>query len=67
MEWAGDGVVFFTMFLPAEERVAEFAAIEIGKKLGLEDVEVIHKEIMQEAEGTRIEVKGRVPFTIDTS
>jgi len=67
MEWTGDGVVFFTMFLPAEERVAEFAAIEIGKKLGLTDVEVIHKEIMQQAEGTRVEVKGRVPFTIDTS
>ncbi len=48
------------MFLPTEERIAEFAALEIGKKLGLEDVEVIHREIMQEAEGTRIELKGRV-------
>ena len=67
MEWAGDGIVLLTMFLPAEERLAEFAAIGIGKKLGLEDVEVIHKEIMQEAEGTRIELKGRVPFTIDTT
>ena len=28
-------------------------------------MEVIHKEIMQEAEGTRIELKGRVDFTID--
>ncbi|NMB07109.1 MAG: LuxR family transcriptional regulator [Tissierellia bacterium] len=65
MEWLGDGIVLMTMFLPAEERVAEFAALEIGKKLGLEDVEVIHKEIMQEAEGTRIELKGRVDFTID--
>ncbi|SHH61662.1 D-ornithine 4,5-aminomutase subunit OraE [Sporanaerobacter acetigenes] len=67
MEWMGDGIIQITLFLPAEERVAEFAAIEIGKKLGLEDVEVIHKEIMQEAEGTRIELKGRVPFTIDTN
>ncbi|WP_416197845.1 MAG: D-ornithine 4,5-aminomutase subunit OraE [Sporanaerobacter sp.] len=66
MEWMGDGIIQITLFLPAEERVAEFAAIEIGKKLGLEDVEVIHKEIMQQAEGTRIELKGRVPFTIDT-
>jgi D-ornithine 4,5-aminomutase subunit beta len=65
MEWLGDGIVLLTMFLPAEERVAEFAALEIGKRLGLEDVEVIHKEIMQEAEGTRIELKGRVGFTID--
>ncbi|MFS8541976.1 MAG: cobalamin-dependent protein, partial [Tissierellales bacterium] len=67
MEWTGDGVVFFTMFLPTEARIAEVAAIEIAKKLGLEDVEVIHKEVMQLAEGTRLEVKGRVPFTIDTS
>jgi D-ornithine 4,5-aminomutase subunit beta len=65
MEWLGDGTVLITMFLPAESRVAEYAAIEIGKKMGLEEVEVIHKEIMQEAEGTRIELKGRVNFTID--
>ena len=66
MEWAGDGIIQVTLFLPVEERVAEFTAIEIGKKMGLEDVEVIHREIMQEAEGTRIEFKGKVPFTIDT-
>lgn len=65
MEWLGDGIVLITLFLPAEERIAEFAALEIGKKMGLEDVEVIHKEIMQEAEGTRIELKGKVGFTID--
>ena len=33
--------------------------------MGLKDVEVIHKEIMQEAEGTRIELKGCIDFTID--
>ncbi|CCQ95828.1 Cobalamin B12-binding domain protein [[Clostridium] ultunense Esp] len=65
MEWLGDGIVLMTLFLPTEERIAEFAALEIGNKLGLEDCEVIHKEIMQEAEGTRIELKGRVDFTID--
>lgn len=67
MEWKGDGIIQITLFIPTEERTAEFAAIEIGRKLGLEDVEVIHKEIMQAAEGTRIELKGKVPFTIDTS
>lgn len=65
MEWLGDGTVLITLFLPAESRVAEFAAIEIGKKMGLEDVQVIHKEIMQQSEGTRIELKGRFNFTID--
>lgn len=66
MEWAGDGIIQITLFLPAEERVAEFTAIEMCKKMGLEDVEAIHRETMQEAEGTRIELKGRVPFSIDT-
>lgn len=66
MEWQGDGIVLITMFLPTDERTAEFAAIEFGKKMNLEDVEVIHKEIMHPSEGTRIELKGRVPFTIDT-
>lgn len=65
MEWLGDGIILITLFLPTDERTAEFAAIEIVKKMGLEDVEVIHKEIMQEAEGTRVELKGRVGFTID--
>lgn len=65
MEWLGDGIIHTTLFLPTDERTAEFAAIEIGKKMGLEDVEVIHKEIMQEAEGTRIELKGRFVHTID--
>ncbi|MGO1527374.1 MAG: D-ornithine 4,5-aminomutase subunit OraE [Senegalia sp. (in: firmicutes)] len=65
MEWKGDGIVQTTLFLPIDERTAEFAAIEIGKKMGLLDVEVIHKEIMQEAEGTRVEIKGKVDFSID--
>lgn len=58
MEWRGDGIIHLSMFLPTEERVAEAAALEIARRMNLEDVEVIHKEIMQEAEGTRVEVKG---------
>ncbi|NBI06731.1 D-ornithine 4,5-aminomutase subunit OraE [Senegalia massiliensis] len=65
MEWKGDGIVQTTLFLPVDERTAEFAAIEVGKKMGLLDVEMIHKEVMQQAEGTRVEIKGRVPFAID--
>lgn len=65
MEWAGDGIIQITMFLPTDERTAEFAGIEIGKKLGLEEVECINKEVMQQAEGTRIEIKGKVQFDID--
>ena len=58
MEWRGDGIIHLSMFLATEERVAEAAALEIARRMNLKDVEVIHKEIMQEAEGTRVEVKG---------
>lgn len=67
MEWMADGTVMMNMFIPATRRVAEVVAIEIAKKLNLQDPEVINREVMQEAEGTRIELKGRVPFDIDLS
>lgn len=65
VQWHGDGIVCMTMFLPAAERVAEFAAKSIGERMGFEDVEVIHKQIMHPAEGTLVEVKGRIPFAIN--
>jgi D-ornithine 4,5-aminomutase subunit beta len=65
VEWCGDGIISMNIFLPAEERTAEFAALEIAKKMGFEDAEVIHKQVMHPAEGTYVEVKGRVAFTID--
>ena len=65
MEWCADGIVMITMMLPTDRRTAEFAALEFGKKMNLEDVEVISREVMHESEGTRIEIKGRVPFDID--
>jgi D-ornithine 4,5-aminomutase subunit beta len=65
VQWAGDGIVCLTMFLPADARTAEFGALHVGQKLGLEDVEVIHKQVMHPAEGTLVEVKGKVPFAIN--
>ncbi len=67
MEWCGDGVVLMTMMIPANTRTAEATALEIGRKLGLENPEVTSKEVMQEAEGTRIEMKGKVTFDVDPS
>ncbi len=67
MEWCGDGVVMMTMCIPANTRVSEAVALEIGNKLGLEEPTVISKEILQDAEGTRIEMKGKIPFDIDPS
>lgn len=65
VEWAGDGWVNTTLFLPTDERTAEVAALEIAKKMGLKNPEVIHKQMMHPAEGTLLEVKGQVEFTID--
>lgn len=65
VQWQGDGVICLTMFLPAAERVAEFTAMHIAEKLGLEEVEVIHKQAAHPSEGTLVEVKGRVPFAVD--
>lgn len=65
VEWMGDGTVLLTMFLPASRRVAEFAALEFAKQMNLEEPEVISREVMQDAEGTRVELKGRVNFTVD--
>ena len=65
VEWAGDGIVAVTMFLPAAGRVAEFAAREMAKKMGLEEAEVIHKQVLHPAEGTLIELKGKLNIALD--
>jgi D-ornithine 4,5-aminomutase subunit beta len=64
VEWKKDGYISATIFIPEDVRVAEAAAIEMGKKMNLTDVEVIHKQVMQDAEGTLVEIKGRVNFKI---
>jgi D-ornithine 4,5-aminomutase subunit beta len=67
VEWKKDGYVSVSLFIPENELISEAAAIEIGKNMNLRDVEVIHKQVMQEAEGTLVEIKGRVNFKIDKS
>ena len=67
MEWAADGLVMLNMFIPANRRTAEIIAVETAKEFGLINPEVINREVMQEAEGTRVEVKGKVGFDIDVS
>jgi len=66
VEWAYDGVVAVQMFLPAEPRVAHFGAIELAKRMNLDDPQVIHKQVLQQAEGTYVEVKGVLNAAIDT-
>lgn len=67
MEWLADGTIMLTMMIPTNKRTAEVVGVEIAKKLGLLTPEVISREVMQEAEGTRIELKGKVDFDIDVS
>jgi D-ornithine 4,5-aminomutase subunit beta len=65
VEWRADGIVLTTVFLPLDARTAEFAAIKIGEKMGLEDVTVVHKQGLHPSEGTVVEIKGKVKFDID--
>ncbi len=67
VEWRADGVVATTLFLPLDERTAEFAAIKCGEKMGLEDVTVVHKQCIHPSEGTLVEIKGKVKFDIDVN
>jgi D-ornithine 4,5-aminomutase subunit beta len=67
VEWKADGIVATTIFLPLDERTAEFAAIKCGEKMGLEDVTVVHKQCIHPSEGTLVEIKGRVKFDINVN
>ncbi len=66
-EWLADGTVVVDFTLPAAIREAEAAAREIGRTMNLSDVEVIHREILHDAEATRIQIKGRGEFAVDLS
>lgn len=66
VEWLADGIVQVEIFLPTDQRTAEFAALEFAKKMNLNDPEVIHSEQMHPSEGTRVQLKGRVDFAINT-
>ncbi|MDW5300413.1 MAG: D-ornithine 4,5-aminomutase subunit OraE [Sedimentibacter sp.] len=65
VEWRADGTVLLSIFLPLDERTAEFAAMKCGEKMGLEDVTVVHKQVMHPSEGTYVEIKGKVNFDIN--
>ncbi|WP_350343851.1 D-ornithine 4,5-aminomutase subunit OraE [Proteinivorax tanatarense] len=65
VEWYADGYVSMNLFLPTSERVAEYAAMEMAKNMGLTDVEAIHKQAMHPSEGTLVEIKGRLDVAID--
>lgn len=64
-EWAGDGTVLIQLFVPENEDIAPVYAVEMARKMGLADPEVIHTMVLHPAEGCFVEVKGKVGFDID--
>ena len=66
-EWAGDGTVLTQFFVPLPEDVAPVYGLEMAKKLGLLDPEVVNLQVMHPAEGCFVEVKGKIGFDIDLS
>ena len=65
VEWAGDGIVCVTLFVPEEPRVAEAAALEMARKMGLTEPEVISRRLIHPAEGSLLEVKGVLDYAVD--
>ena len=64
-EWAGDGIILTQFFVPLPENVAGVYGLEMAKKLGLIDPEVVNIQVMHLAEGCFVEVKGKIGFDID--
>lgn len=67
VEWLADGIVQLEVLLPVPLQVAKYAALEYAKHMNMQDAEVIHLEVMHPAEGTRVQLKGRIDFAVDLS
>ncbi|MGI9592733.1 MAG: D-ornithine 4,5-aminomutase subunit OraE, partial [Myxococcota bacterium] len=66
VEKAGDGVVCVTLFVPAEPRLGRAAALELARRMGLREPEVIHARLLHPAEGSVFEVKGALDAFVRT-
>ena len=64
VEWAGDGIVCVTLFVPEAPRLAEGAALSMAERMGLEHPEVISRRQMHPAEGSLFEIKGRLDYAV---
>jgi len=60
VEWAGDGVVCVTLFIPESLETAEAAGLKMAQSMGLSSPEIIHRRVIHPAEGTLLEIKGRL-------
>ena len=64
-EWAGDGTVLLQLMIPESEALAHEAGLEVARRMGLQEPEVINLMVLHPAEGCFVEVKGKVAFDID--
>ena len=51
--------------IPERAEIAVEAALEMAKRMGLSDPEVVNLQVLQPAEGCFVEVKGHVGFDVD--
>jgi len=65
VEKHADGVVCVTLFVPDSAEIAEAAAIEMAKHMGLKNPEVISRRVMHPAEGSVFEIKGVLKVAIN--
>jgi D-ornithine 4,5-aminomutase subunit beta len=64
VEKHGDGVACVTLFVPARPHVAEAAALEMAKRMGLKTPEVISRRLLHPAEGSVFDIKGVLDVAI---
>ena len=64
VEKHGDGIVCVTLFVPERPEIAEAAALEMARHMGLQEPEVINRRVMHPAEGSLFEIKGRLDMAI---
>ena len=64
VEWAGDGIVCTTIFVPEEPRIAEAAALKMAEQMGLRQPEIISRRVLHPAEGSVFEIKGVLDYAV---
>ncbi len=64
VQWAGDGIVCVTLFVPDEPGIAEAAALEMARAMQLQHPEVISRKLIHPAEGSLFEIKGRLDHAV---
>jgi len=66
-EKAGDGTILLQFMIPEGEDLAREAGMEVARRLGLQDPQVINLMVLHPAEGCFVEVRGNVAFDIEKS